>query len=221
MSPRRVVTLPPGLAPGPALTFAAAARAGGADLLELRTDLHHADAPVMRLASILPLLCAARGSALPPAWVAAAALIDVPLDVPSGVPHDAPASPAPRERPDWLILSCHADVPLSEEALAARWGPALGRPAAHVKHVEPLGPPSSFPRLLAVRRWLRSRFPTAGVTVLATGPGAQPFRAILAEENALDYLALGPDFLAAPGQRLLADAVATASVSAPGQERAP
>jgi hypothetical protein len=44
------------------------------------------------------------------------------------------------------------------------------------------------------------------VTVLATGPLALPFRAVLARSNALDYLALDERWAAAPGQRLLADA---------------
>jgi hypothetical protein len=68
--------------------------------------------------------------------------------------------------------------------------------------VEPLGEPPRGDRLLALQAALGE-----GATVLATGPLALPFRAVLAERNALDYLALAADWSAAPGQRLLADAV--------------
>jgi hypothetical protein len=61
--------------------------------------------------------------------------------------------------------------------------------------------------LFETRARLAERFGADRVTVLATGPLALPFRAVLALGNALDYLALDPSFAAAPGQRLLEDAV--------------
>jgi hypothetical protein len=54
---------------------------------------------------------------------------------------------------------------------------------------------------------LGARFGAERVTVLAMGPVALPVRAVLARRNVLDYVALGGDWKAAPGQRLLADAV--------------
>jgi hypothetical protein len=82
-----------------------------------------------------------------------------------------------------------------------------GTPAdVQVKHVEPLGSPSDASRLLETQAALRSVFGDR-VTVLATGPLALPFRAVLAESNTLDYLALDGTWSAAPGQRLLDDAV--------------
>jgi hypothetical protein len=76
-----------------------------------------------------------------------------------------------------------------------------------VKHVEPLGAPATAGRLFDTHAALVARFGADQVTVLATGPLALPFRAVLARRNALDYLALEPAWAAAPGQRLLADAV--------------
>jgi len=52
------------------------------------------------------------------------------------------------------------------------------------------------------------------VTVLATGPLALPFRAVLARKNALDYLALEPAS-ARRSQRLLVDAVREARAGMP------
>jgi hypothetical protein len=82
-----------------------------------------------------------------------------------------------------------------------------GTPAGvHVKHVEPLGALSETGRLLETQAALRGVFGER-VTVLATGPLALPFRAVLAESNALDYLAVDGTWSAAPGQRLLDDAL--------------
>ncbi|MGZ3457618.1 MAG: shikimate dehydrogenase, partial [Archangium sp.] len=195
---RRVVTLPPSLRGEEALRFAAEARNRGADVLEVRTDLHPADAvDAAALANVLVLLVSERGTPLPPAWVAAARWVD--RDVVHASALDAPAGK--------LLASHHAERPLSSEEALRLWDVAL--PAgALVKHIEPLGEVSRA-RVEALRETqarLRARFGEGRVTVLAMGPVALPVRAVLARRNVLDYVALGGDWKAAPGQRLLADA---------------
>lgn len=203
-----VVTLPPLLEGADALAFAHRARARGASLLELRTDLHgdlhgdlHDGGPaagdarldVAGLARALPLLVAERGSVIPETWKSWAQLVDV--DIARG---DAAAA---------SLASLHADRPLAPAEALARWRAAPLRPGVQVKHVEPLGEPREFRRLLETRALLEERFGRGHVTVLAMGSCALPFRALLAEGNALDYVALEPRWQAAPGQRLLDDAV--------------
>jgi shikimate kinase/shikimate 5-dehydrogenase len=185
--PRRVVTLPPHAA---IETFAWKARHAGADLLEVRSDLHPPEIDLHAAARALPLLVARRSIRLPPSWQPRATLVDEPLEgaILDGVLH-----------------SFHADAPMRTADALAKWG-SLG-PGARIKHVEPLGEPKDFPRLLATQQALIERFGANHVTVLCTGPLALPFRAVLAQKNALDYLALDSEFAAAPGQRLLADAV--------------
>ncbi len=195
MSERRfVVTLPPAQDDDEARAFAARAKAAGADLLEVRTDLHGDARDVAALARTLPVLVSQRGRALPASWLEVAAVADVEVG-------DAPVSASPRP-----LLSLHASQPLSPGAALERWR-ALAVPAgAVVKHVEPLGGLRDGARLLQTQRLLSQHFGPR-VVVLATGPCALPFRAVLAEGNALDYVALDAGFAAAPGQRLLADAV--------------
>jgi hypothetical protein len=198
--PRRVVTLPPGLPPGEQVDFCIRAVGAGADLLELRNDLHpDAGVDVRALASVAPLLVSQRGRPLARAWCEVAALVDVPLGEPAPVPVGK------------LLRSLHAERPLGpDEALFAWQGV---EPGAQRKHVEPLGRPTQGARLLQLQEALGD-----GATVLATGALALPFRALLSARNALDYLALEPAWAAAPGQRLLADAV-RAGVSPPGALR--
>ncbi len=179
--PRRVVTLPPG---APPLDWARRASAAGAELLEVRTDLTPPDADLAGAAAVLPLLVAERGAPLPSAWRALASL----LDGAGGALH-----------------SWHAEAPVSPDEALAHWRDVP--PGAQVKHVEPLGDVRDAGRLYETQRRLRARFGADAVTVLATGPCAGPIRALLALDNALDYLALDGGFAAAPGQRLLADAV--------------
>src|SRR5690606_12999644 len=81
---------------------------------------------------------------------------------------------------------------------------------AHLKHVEPLGDPSRMEALLKLQAQLIARHGEDRVTVLVMGPLALPFRAVLAERYALDYLALTSDQRSAPGQRMLADATRAA-----------
>lgn len=199
-----VVTLPPLLDGAEALAFAHRARARGAALLELRTDLHgdlHDGEPaagrarldVESLARALPLLVAERGSSIPETWKSCAHLVDVDI-----VRGDAAAA---------SLASLHADRPLTPAEALARWRAAPLGSGVQVKHVEPLGEPREFPRLLETRALLEERFGRGHVTVLATGSCALPFRALLAEGNALDYVALEARWQAAPGQRLLDDAV--------------
>ena len=138
----------------------------------------------------MPLLIARRAGHVPDAWRTRATLIDEPLSGlvdPSG------------------LRSFHAERPLrTQEALAVWAGVVAG---ARVKHVEPLGSPRDFPRLLETQAELIERFGVEHVTVLATGPWALPFRSVLAQRNALDYLSLDTSWSAAEGQRLLGDAV--------------
>ncbi|MHB8418086.1 MAG: shikimate dehydrogenase [Myxococcales bacterium] len=192
MSGRRVVTLPPGCEGGEALKFARRAKLAGAELLELRSDLHPGDAlDAAALARLLPLLAAERGRDLASELRSAAAEVDRPL----GGPADGAT-----------FLSYHADRPLPPDEAVAFW--ESHEPGARaIKHVEPLGAPGDGLRLLETQRKLGERFGAGRVTVLAVGPLALPFRCLLAAKNALDYLALDEHFLAAPGQRLLADAV--------------
>ncbi len=183
--PRRVVTLPPG---APAWDFAWRARHAGADLLEVRTDLTPPGLDLRGLTRALPVLVSQRGADVPADWLDAAQLVDRPLGL----------AIAP-------LLSLHAHAPLTPAQALAAWEAAPR--TAFIKHVEPLGEPADAPRLLETQALLQARFGAQRVTVLATGPCALPFRAVLAARNALDYLALDDAWAAAPGQRLLADAV--------------
>jgi shikimate kinase len=194
---RRVVTLPPGEA---IESFAWRARHAGADLLEVRTDLHPPELDLLAAARALPLLVAERGAPIPSAWLQHAALVD----------HESP-SPA-RERVGVRVWSRHEPQPLDPSKALERWGEiSVG---TQVKHVEPLGEVASFPRLLETQARLLERFGEGNVTVLATGPQALPFRAVLNQRNALDYTALDASWRAAEGQRLLADAVREARAPA-------
>jgi 3-dehydroquinate dehydratase len=195
---RRIVTLPPSLHGPEALRFAAEARSRGADLLEVRTDLHPAEAvDAAALAGPLELLVSERGTPLPPAWVAAARWVD--RDVVHAGELAAPAGK--------LLASHHAERPLSSDEALRLWEVRLPE-GALVKHVEPLGDMSRarVSELLETQTRLGARFGAERVTVLAMGSVALPVRAVLARRNALDYVALGGDWKAAPGQRLLADA---------------
>ena len=198
---RRVLTLPPTSRGPAAVLWARSAKQRGAELLELRTDLHGAELDVSTLASELELLVAERGIAPPATWLQHAALID------REVPATAPSS----------LLSLHAAAPMSPADAEARWQ-SIAVGDAMVKHVEPLGELGSASRLFETQARLRARYGEARVTVLATGPLALPFRACLAEHNALDYLALSADFCAAVGQRTVGDAVRAAK-AAPGSPR--
>ncbi|WP_224246154.1 shikimate dehydrogenase [Hyalangium gracile] len=193
-SARRVVTLPPTLQGAEAVRFAEEVRRRGANILEVRTDLHAPEAvDVAALARVLPLLVSERGRPLPSVWVETSTYVD--RDVTVSV--DAPATK--------LVASHHAERPLSTEEALKLWAQDL--PAtAWVKHVEPLGEPSQAERLFETQARLIERFGAGRVTVLGMGPTALPFRAVLARKNALDYVAAGGSWSAAPGQRLLDDA---------------
>ena len=194
---RRGVTLPPGLRAEAQVAFAQRARHEGADLLELRSDLYEAsEAAPRELAAILPLLVAERGRPLDPSWVSVAVEVDRELGF---------AGTA-------TVRSLHAAVPLSTAEALAAW--AGTEPGVQLKHIEPLGDLASAGRLLATQAALTARFGAGRVTVLATGRVALPFRAVLAAQNALDYLALEGSWAAAPGQRLLVDAVRAGSTTA-------
>lgn len=180
MRARRVVTLPPNEAIEP---FAWRARHEGADLLEVRTDLHPPQLELSGAARALPLLIAERGTPIPPQW--------------SGHEED-------RGWSGGTLTSHHAPKPLSTNETLALWQSVA---ATRIKHVEPLGSLDSAVRLFETQARLIDRFGEGNVTVLATGPLALPFRALLARRNALDYLSLDSSWRAAEGQRLLADAV--------------
>lgn len=182
-----VVTLPPGLENEAALAFARRARMGGANALELRTDFTRSvDAEA--LSEVVALLVAERGPPAPPSWLRHATWVD-------GV------SPTSAKRID----SWHAPVPISPADAEAYWRPRRDA-TVQLKHVEPLGRLDEACRLLETQRRLEG-LGFAGITVLATGPLALPFRALLAGRNHFDFVALDAHWSAAPGQRLLADAV--------------
>jgi hypothetical protein len=197
-----VVTLPPSVRGAAAEDFALRARRQGAALLELRTDLHASeDVDVGVLAKHLPLIVSERVAPLPLAWRTSAERVDQELD--------SAAS----------LVSWHAPAPQTTAMTLARWTSVAVAPDAWVKHVEPLGAPSEAGRLLATQQALAARFGSGRVTVLATGPCALPFRCLLARENALDYVAFDATWAAAPGQRLLADAVREARFPSAGARR--
>lgn len=185
--PRRVVTLPPHEAIEP---FAWRARHAGADLLEVRSDQHSAKVDFRAASRALPILVTRRTPQLPEGWRTWASLVDEPQS----------------HLLDPIVLrSHHSQRPLSTEEALAVWADVV--PGSRIKHVEPLGSPSEFPRMLATQQALIERFGTEHVSVLVTGSCALPFRAVLAQRNALDYLALDDSWAAAEGQRLLVDAV--------------
>jgi hypothetical protein len=155
--------------------------------LEVRTDLTPPGLDLRAVARGLPLLVAERGKPIPSSWFEVAELVDRPLG----------AAPAP-------LLSHHAEHPLSTREAVALWKRVPQ--GTFVKHVEPLGNPAEAKRLFETRAALVEQFGRDRVTVLAMGPLATAFRAVLALDNALDYLAMDPSFAGAPGQRLLADA---------------
>jgi shikimate kinase len=190
---RRVVTLPPGAALEP---FAWAARHAGAELLEVRSDLHPPELDLLAASRALPILIAQRTpKPLPAAWVKVAELIDT----------EPPLPPAGEGRGEGRVFSHHSPRSLATLEALEHWSPfSVG---THIKHVEPLGAPSRFPEILETQRALQARFGIERVTVLVTGAHALPFRAVLAQKNALDYLAFDSAWAAAPGQRLLADTV--------------
>ena len=164
----------------------------------MRTDLHAAGAvDAAALAGVLELLVSERGVTLPAAWVAAARWVD--RDVVHASALDAPAGK--------LLASHHAARPLSSDEALALWNVTLPE-GARMKHVEPLGPVTRerLATLLTTQARLHARFGEGRVTVLAMGPEALPARAVLSRGNALEYVALGRDWKAAPGQRWLVDA---------------
>lgn len=190
--PWRVVTLPPDM-PQPA-AFAAEAKAKGADALELRTDLHGPTLDVAPLADVLPLLVARRHNPVPPAWRQHARWVDIEL------------ADVGKEEAD--LVSLHAAAPLRPEEAEALW--AKVPQGLLCKHVEPTGELKEAPRLLETQRRLSALRGGESTTVLAMGEVALPFRCLLAEKNQLDYLHLRAPregWRAAPGQRLLQDAV--------------
>ncbi|MCL2626326.1 MAG: hypothetical protein FWD46_05890 [Cystobacterineae bacterium] len=189
LRPWRVATLPPGTAEP--LAFAVMAKAMGADTLELRTDLHGPGLDVAVLAQVLPLLMARRGQAVPDTWKPHAHWVDVEL-------FDFGKEEA-------NLVSLHATAPMPPEAAAKLWEPL---PAGLLcKHVEPLGTPGEGGHLLQTQRLLKALRGEELTTTLAMGDMALPFRCLLAQNNTLDYVALPGEWRAAPGQRLLADAV--------------
>lgn len=203
---RRVVTLPPDVRGNDAVEFARLARTHRADLLEVRNDLHADDAvDLQALAAVIPVLCSERGRPLAQSWLDAAAHIDLPLESP-----DAQVVTA--------VVSHHAELPLSPGQALALWSRLRLPRESLIKHIEPLGQVEDAHRLFRTRALLWEHFGKRRVTVLPMGPLAMPWRAVLADENCLDYVALSPRFFAAPGQRLLDDAVRAAR-AAPGTPR--
>lgn len=198
---RRVVTLPPTVLGEDAVHFARDAQRRGADVLELRTDLHAPDAVSPEaLAAALPLLVSERGKPVPDAWAAAAWRVDRDLVDASGQQGSLAAPPGK------LLASHHASRPLSTEEALQLWERDLPADAL-VKHVEPMTGPAHVRTLLETQRRMMERFGVTRVTVLGMGAVALPARALLARNNVLDYVATGGTWAAAPGQRLLDDVV--------------
>jgi 3-dehydroquinate dehydratase len=194
---QRVVTLPPPVSGSEAVRFAEEVRRRGANILEVRTDLHAPESvDGQALARVLPLLISERGRPLPSSWLEAAAYVDRDVTV-------STEAPPGRGR---LVASHHAERPLSTDEALRLWERALPE-NAFVKHIEPLGAPGRLPQLLETQARLIARFGQGRVTVLAMGAVALPARAVLAVRNALDYVAAGGGWSAAPGQRLLDDVV--------------
>lgn len=194
MTARLVVTLPPGLAGDAVGLWARDARRRGADLIEIRTDLQPPSFDARRVSQVLPLIISERGQPFPKGWIEAASWID----------RDVTQAPPMEEK---ALCSHHAEHPLSTKEALALWDQVRVPPGGQVKHVEPLGAFQEAPRLFETRRALAERYGAERVTVLAMGTFALPFRCLLSEENALEYVAASPDWCAAPGQRLLDDAV--------------
>ncbi|MFP2911789.1 shikimate dehydrogenase [Pyxidicoccus sp. 3LFB2] len=200
-SARRVVTLPPTVLGPDAPLFARECQRRGANVLEIRTDLHAPDAvDADALAAVLPLLVSERGKPLPAAWVSAAWRVDRDLKDTKGREGalDAPSGK--------LLASHHAERQLSTGEALRLWERELP-PDALVKHVEPMHGPEHLSTLLETQCLLTERFGAQRVTVLGMGPFALPARAVLARNNVLDYVAAGGSWAAAPGQRLLDDVV--------------
>jgi shikimate 5-dehydrogenase len=187
---KRVVTLP---ADAEANAFAERAKRSGADLLELRDDLTPG-ADVAALAARLPVLLALRGGPGFPPAARKLAVVD---------------------GPDGALVSWHAPQPLTPDAAEREWAQRPVPTGALVKHVEPIGEVHDASRLFETQRRLIARFGADRVTVLATGACALPFRAVLAQHNALDFCALDGASASAPGQRLLRDAVRADAASGP------
>lgn len=121
-SARRVVTLPPTLLGPDAPRFARECQQRGADVLEIRTDLHAPDAvDAGALADVLPLLVSERGKPLPAAWVSAAWRVDRDLRDMKGREGalDAP--------PGKLLASHHAERQLSTVEALRLWERELPR----------------------------------------------------------------------------------------------
>ena len=187
-----VTTLPPHASGAEALRFAHKAWLAGAEALEVRSDLHGAEAiDAPRLAAIIPLLVSERGAPLPSSWRSAARFVDRPIGAETG---------------DVSIASHHAAEPMEPARALELWTRAAVPAAVSIKHVEPLGPLGRASRLLETQRLLIEAFGEGRVTVLAVGALALPFRCLLAPRNAFDYLGFA-SWSAADGQRLLADAV--------------
>ena len=181
----------------------------------MRSDLHDPDAiDAAGLSASIPLMASERGVPLPSSWTDVARFVDreihpTPLLGPPPVSRQTSSHcrqpPASEE-----IRSHHAAEPLDPPRALELWKRAAVASGVAIKHVEPLGPLESAARLLDTQERLIDAFGVGRVTVLATGELALPFRCLLAPRNAFDYLAMersGGNWAAAPGQRLLGDAV--------------
>jgi shikimate kinase len=187
----RVVTVPPQC--NDVKQFVSNANRLGADAIEWRQDLvsetTNLDSGNMRV-----LVSKRTGDPLSPNWISQAHFIDIPLgEETHGFKN--------------VIHSFHSNVPMTTDESLARWSQVgVLNPSDQIKHVEPIGDISTGKRLLVTQKRLIEKFGIGRVTVLATGALSLPFRAILAQKNALDYVALDENYFAAKGQRFLSDA---------------
>jgi hypothetical protein len=205
---RLVVTLPPTVIGAEAVALTRSWRQRGVEFLEVRNDLHADDAvDTAALAGVIDLLVSERGRPLAASWIRAARRVDRPLRLPLGA-----------EDMGTSLVSHHAERLLTPDEAVSLWASRPPAAGVLIKHVEPLGDFTGVARLVETRERLVRRFGDC-VTVLATGAAALPARCVLATGNALDYVAADGSWAAAPGQRLLVDALRERRARRPGLPR--
>lgn len=190
-----IVTLPRNLDGSDALFFARDASRRGADLLELRTDWHAAlEVDFVKLRRSIELLVSERGTPIPPHWIEHAQLVELPLG----------GASLGGAGPTASLVAHRSDRPLTPAEAAALWKSSGLPKKTRVLHVEPLGDVAAGMRLFETQRELGKLF--SGVSVIAEGELALPFRCALSERNHLDLVTIDRTRRAPDGARRLDDA---------------